>query len=285
MQTSMGLIHFQAINQSKSPFHLRQCMASRRFGRQTLLDWMIGRVSQAEQLRTVAVLVPPDLHPRVVERIPPHIQVIPAQGQDVIRDLLAALEMAQADSLVLVGIERPFVDPALIDELVLTASASSADYASYYSRQASNPKTNPKANTSAVEIRTEAEVGRVDSVGIGAEWCSGAALRKVDSRTKDILLRRKGAQLVAEYPQEFKINRLALPLLADRSDLRLAIQNAEDWDHALTIFEALGPEGMDWQRVTRLLDQNPEIRQRMARLNGAEDINRPHIRVETLAAR
>ncbi|MDA0659401.1 MAG: hypothetical protein O3C60_11225 [Planctomycetota bacterium] len=281
MQTVMGLIHFQAITQSKDPFHLRQCMASRRFGRQTLLDWLMSRVSQAEQLQSVGVLVPPDLHSLLIERIPLHVQVVPAQGRDAIHDLLAALEMGRADSLVLVGIERPFVDPSLIDELVLTASASRADYASYYSRQS----TTPQAIQTNVESRIEPEMMGADPVGIGAEWCSGGALRKVDSRTKELPLRAQGAQLIAANAQEFKVNRLALPLLADRRDLRLAIDNSEDWDHALTLFEALGPEGMDWRRVTGLLDQNPEIRQRMARLNGAEDMNRPHLRVQNLAAR
>ena len=41
----------------------------------------------------------------------------------------------------------------------------------------------------------------------------------------------------------------------------------EDWDHALAIYEALGPEWLDWQRIARLLDHQPALRSRMAALN------------------
>jgi hypothetical protein len=41
----------------------------------------------------------------------------------------------------------------------------------------------------------------------------------------------------------------------------------EDWDHILTIYEALGPDKMDWRRISHLLDQQPALRSRMAALN------------------
>ena len=53
----------------------------------------------------------------------------------------------------------------------------------------------------------------------------------------------------------------------DREDVRLTIANDEDWDHALAIYEALGPERLDWQRIARLLDHQPALRSRMAVLN------------------
>jgi len=49
----------------------------------------------------------------------------------------------------------------------------------------------------------------------------------------------------------------------------LTVDIEEDWDHALAIFEALGPEAMDWQRIAKLLDHQPDLRRRMAALNRA----------------
>jgi spore coat polysaccharide biosynthesis protein SpsF (cytidylyltransferase family) len=49
--------------------------------------------------------------------------------------------------------------------------------------------------------------------------------------------------------------------------VRLTIDLDEDWDHALAIYEALGPERLDWQRIARLLDHQPALRSRMAALN------------------
>ncbi len=49
--------------------------------------------------------------------------------------------------------------------------------------------------------------------------------------------------------------------------MRLAVDTEEDWEHAQTIYEALGPEALDWQRIAGLLEQQPALRTRMAALN------------------
>jgi spore coat polysaccharide biosynthesis protein SpsF (cytidylyltransferase family) len=49
--------------------------------------------------------------------------------------------------------------------------------------------------------------------------------------------------------------------------VRLTIGGEEDWEHAQAIYDALGPDEMSWQRIAGLLDQQPELRQRMAVLN------------------
>ena len=58
------------------------------------------------------------------------------------------------------------------------------------------------------------------------------------------------------------------PVTAD--DLRLKIDFEEDWEHAQVIFEALGPDEWDWQRIADLLDSQPALRKRMAVLNRAK---------------
>jgi spore coat polysaccharide biosynthesis protein SpsF (cytidylyltransferase family) len=41
----------------------------------------------------------------------------------------------------------------------------------------------------------------------------------------------------------------------------------EDWELTVTIYEALGPERLEWQRIVSLLDHQPAIRRRMEALN------------------
>ena len=60
---------------------------------------------------------------------------------------------------------------------------------------------------------------------------------------------------------------MPLPAEMDRDDLRLKLDHDEDWEHAQEIYDALGPEGLDWQRIAGLLHHQPELRQRMAVLN------------------
>ncbi len=51
--------------------------------------------------------------------------------------------------------------------------------------------------------------------------------------------------------------------------MRLTVDMEEDWEHALAIFEALGPDELDWQRIASLLNHQPALRRRMAALNRA----------------
>jgi spore coat polysaccharide biosynthesis protein SpsF (cytidylyltransferase family) len=51
--------------------------------------------------------------------------------------------------------------------------------------------------------------------------------------------------------------------------VRLIVDIDEDWDHALAIYEALGPELLDWQQIANLLNHQPALRNRMAVLNRA----------------
>ena len=69
------------------------------------------------------------------------------------------------------------------------------------------------------------------------------------------------------HPEIFSLRLLPVPTELDRDDLRLTIDVDEDFENAQEIYEALGPESLDWQRIAGLLDQQPAIRERMAYLN------------------
>ena len=69
------------------------------------------------------------------------------------------------------------------------------------------------------------------------------------------------------HPEKFNLRLIPAPAEIDREDVRLTVDLDEDWDHALAIYEALGPERLDWQRIARLLDHQPALRSRMAALN------------------
>ncbi len=69
------------------------------------------------------------------------------------------------------------------------------------------------------------------------------------------------------HPEKFKVRLIPLPAELDREDLRLTIDGEEDWEHAQVIYDALGHDDWDWQRITELLDGQPALRKRMAVLN------------------
>jgi spore coat polysaccharide biosynthesis protein SpsF len=143
------------------------------------------------------------------------------------------------------------VDPQLIDRLICTANAHpSADYIGYAASQG-GPAV-------------------LAQLGVFAEWCCAVAVYQADREAVQPFERSDATRYIYSHPEIFKLRLIPVPAQLDRPDLRLKVNFEEDWDHAQTIFEALGPEALDWQRIAELLDQHPALRQRMAALNRSE---------------
>ena len=78
------------------------------------------------------------------------------------------------------------------------------------------------------------------------------------------------ARFFYSHREIFSVKKIPVPAKLDRDDLRLAIRDEEDWENVEMILEALGPESLDWQYITSLLDRHPTVCQRMAEHNRAE---------------
>jgi spore coat polysaccharide biosynthesis protein SpsF len=106
-------------------------------------------------------------------------------------------------------------------------------------------------------------------VGVYAEWIRGSAVRKADRAARDATDRQHVTRYIYSHPEKFQLRLMPAPERIDRDDVRLSLLDDEDWEHALTIYDALGPEGLEWQRIAELLDHQPRLRSRMAALNRA----------------
>jgi spore coat polysaccharide biosynthesis protein SpsF len=104
-------------------------------------------------------------------------------------------------------------------------------------------------------------------LGMLAEWCRADAVLLADQKATDPAERNHLTRFIYSRPDVFQLRLLPIPKPLDRTDLRLLLEVEEDWEHAQLILDALGPENLDWQRITHLLDEQPAIRERMAALN------------------
>lgn len=100
---------------------------------------------------------------------------------------------------------------------------------------------------------------------------SGAAesIFQAEQSASESLDRQQSTRYVSLHPELFQLRFLPTPVEIDRDDIRLAIDHEEDWEHAHVIFDALGPERLDWRQIAELLAEQPELRKRMASLNRA----------------
>ena len=100
-----------------------------------------------------------------------------------------------------------------------------------------------------------------------AEWFTFDALRRADREATDDYDRQRVTRYFVANPDKFTIRLAPLPAELDRKDIRLTVDSAEDWELTEELYEALGPEQLDWQRIAGFLEQQPSLRERMAVLN------------------
>jgi spore coat polysaccharide biosynthesis protein SpsF len=222
---------------------------ARRFGGKSLLEWVVRRATDCQRLDRVVVLVPSGPEAQfVAELVPPDVPVVVGNTKDRLAGHVAALASYPARGVVRICAEAPFVDPVLIDRLVTTASEHpECDYIGY--------------------CRRDGFPTILSSVGMFAEWCRADALRRASDEITLQSDREQVTSYLYSHPEKFAVRLISAPPGLDRDDVRLAIDSEEDWDHAQTIFEALGPESLDWQHIARLLEGQPGMRQQMAVLN------------------
>jgi spore coat polysaccharide biosynthesis protein SpsF len=226
-----------------------RCNAARRLHGKSLLEWVIRRVTESMRLDGVIVIARDEDESRfVAELVPTDVPIFTSNKPDALARFSQALEEYPAEAVVRVRGDNPFIDPGLIDRLVTTAEAHpECDYISYCSRDGRPAILSP--------------------VGVYAEWFRGKALHRAAKSKRDSADHDHVTRYIYSHPEKFNIRLIPAPERIDRDDVRLTVDIEEDWDHVLTIIDALGEQTMDWQRIADLLDHQPALRSRMATLN------------------
>jgi spore coat polysaccharide biosynthesis protein SpsF (cytidylyltransferase family) len=247
MLKNLGVVH--------ACFHLPRfrANATRKLSGRTLFEWVVRRVTDATRLDGVIVMIcAAEDHQAVSRLVPRDVPIILGQGDDTLARLTHVLEQCEAEGTVQVMGDKLFVDPGLIDRLVTTAESElDCDYVGYSSHDGRPAILSP--------------------AGVYAEWFRTSALRTANRFARGESERGNTTRYLHAHPERFRVRLIPAPAAIDRDDVRLTVDLEEDWDHVLSICDALGPERLEWQRVARLLDQQPALRSRMAALNRASE--------------
>jgi spore coat polysaccharide biosynthesis protein SpsF len=225
--------------------------ALRKLGGKSLLEWVIRRATDSMRLDGVIVVACDTLDRATLSRlVPMDVPVFQCRTPDMLTRFARALEQYQAEAVVRIQGDNLFIDPALIDRLVVAAEAiDGCDYAGYGSRNGSPAALSP--------------------VSVYGEWFRSKALCRAHRSASDPDDRQQVTQYIYTRPEKFRVHWIPAPREIDRDDMRLTIANDDDWDNALDIVEALGPDALEWQRIAGFLSHQPAMRKRMAALNRA----------------
>ncbi|MGQ9605968.1 MAG: cytidylyltransferase domain-containing protein [Thermogutta sp.] len=228
--------------------------ASRKLNGKSVLEWVARRATDSQQLDGVIVVTTADPDNEFVKHLTPlDVPVFVAQATDPMGALAAALEAYPAAHFVRIETACPLFDPVLLDRLVKERRrvAESVDYLGYRSHNGTPAMSTP--------------------VGVFGEWVNAKALLEVARRVQAAKHRTHPTRYIYEHPERFRVHWIPLPEEIDRDDLRLTLNNEDDWEYHQLIFETLGPD-CDLRTITHLLDRCPALRYQMAELNRASRI-------------
>lgn len=224
--------------------------AQRKLGGQPLIIRMARRLSECALIDDVFIVgsnVPSTLLTSGIAGI----NSLSFQSMHVCERLCAAADVSDAEWIVFMPANRPFVDATLVDQLVAKARRTrECDYVGYASADAGNWR-------------------RMDHLGLAGEVCHVDALRRL-RRSVDRLSDEQCGSIAcwlesATGPYHLKF--IPVPRALDRADLRFAVQDESDWDDVELLCETVNDQDSQWQDLAQLVIPNDDLRESMATRN------------------
>jgi spore coat polysaccharide biosynthesis protein SpsF (cytidylyltransferase family) len=269
MFNTLGCLLLDSSALATTPAGAIRKLVNRRLAGQRLLTWVLRRASEAQRLGEIVVILSPDMDvPEVRAALPSDVRVHVSHQSDSLgrmRDCLSCVTAEQEhapQALINLRLDCPLLDPCLLDRLVAAVDRDPhVDYATFCSRRGASLLTS--------------------QMGLFAEYISTDALDRLERQALAAGDREGFSSYLAGHPELFRIRLLPIPDLLDRTDVRLSIRHPDDWDHAEQIVEALGHDHLDWQRIIALIDRQPILRDRMAKLNHDEAHDAPAVALQS----
>jgi len=209
--------------------------AGRRLGGKSVLEWVVRRATDCQQLDALVVSLVDDAEGRIWGQFaPPDVPIHYSSRPDSLGQCVEALARFPARSLVRICAQNIFLDPVLVDRLVTTATTRvGCDYIGY--------------------AGVDGRPATASAKGLFGEWLRADALERADREAHLPADRAEPTRYVYSRPEEFGVLLLPLPTDIDPAGVSGAFDSAEQWELAQTIYDALGPEEWDWTRVVEMV--------------------------------
>ena len=177
-----------------------------------------------------------------------NISVYRGEENDVLSRFIGAAKEYGFDGIVRICSDNPFLDYRGVKLLITKAQASSADYIGFRINDTPSIKTH---------------------FGFWGEYVRLSALKRVSASTNDALAHEHVTFFIYTHPEKYQCEWIECPnFLQGRNDIRLTVDNAEDFENARNVYSAL--YGMkpdfDLEDVVNCVDNNEDLRHSMKRL-------------------
>ena len=219
------------------------------YGGKTLLETVIANLQRVEGAKViVATSVNPnndELESFLMER---GITVFRGSEDDVLSRFIEAAEANGVDGIVRICSDNPFLDWHGVAALIERAKTSDADYIGYRINDTPSIKTH---------------------FGFWGEFVTLKALKHVAATTEEKPAHEHVTIHIYTHPDEYKCEWIECPsFLQGRNDIRLTVDNIEDFENAqrayATLYDANPDFGLD--DVVKYIDSNEDLRKSMRQM-------------------
>lgn len=191
----------------------------RRVGRQTLLERTVRRLSESSLLDGIAIVGDNEFTGLIGQSCTEPAIWLPTDEATSIARASHAAEELGAQWIVSVRPTSVFVDPMLIDRLLVTAWGE------------------PKCDVvTFMSLQTSAMVEQ--GAGLAGDVCHRRVLKQLARQFASNDEPRSLSQLIASMPEAFACRMVPLPSVLDHTDLSFMLKSESDLDRALMILEA-----------------------------------------------
>jgi spore coat polysaccharide biosynthesis protein SpsF len=233
-------------------------MGSTRLPHKILLDFYQGEtlievlINNLHKVDNVPVIVATSENPNNDELVSflqqRNITVFRGDENDVLSRFIGAAEQNGIDGVVRICSDNPFLDWHGVAKLIEKAKNSNADYIGYRINNTPSIKTH---------------------FGFWGEYVTLATLKRVASQTDDPQAHEHVTLHVYSHPEEYRCEWIDCPdFLQGREDIRLTVDNAEDFENAQRVYSALCANNSDFglEDIVDFIDNDINLRMSMEKL-------------------
>lgn len=216
---------------------------------QTLLETVIRNLQKVEGTKLiVATSVNPNNDELASFLEEKGIKVFRGDENDVLDRFIHAAEANDIEGIVRICSDNPFLDWHGVVTLIERAKTSNADYIGYRINDTPSIKTH---------------------FGFWGEYVTLKALKHVAATTDEESAHEHVTIHIYSHPEEYKCDWLLSPLfLQGRNDIRLTVDNAEDFANAQEVYKTLIEANPDFglQDVVNYIDGHAVLRDSMKKM-------------------
>ena len=216
---------------------------------QTLLETVINNLKKVEGAKIIVATSDNPNNDELVTFLQERdISVFRGSENDVLSRFIGAAEENKVDGIVRICSDNPFLDWHGVANLVEKAQTSDADYIGYRINNTPSIKTH---------------------FGFWGEYVTLKALKRVAESTDEQPAHEHVTIHIYTHPEEYKCEWIECPgYLQGREDIRLTVDNAEDFENAQKVYAALEESNPDFglEEVVRYVDTHADLKESMKKM-------------------